>query len=192
MLVRQMGREFVDRFFATGELRLPSIESLRKLEDASRRDSQEGLHAITARPGSGILNSIITGGPPTYVLCASDVAMPPTSSPETRVLIIEHPQEFALAIARRLSNVRVVRHELCRYSSDRLQHFPFKVPGSRGKDMLLAVLEQNESARIEACFLKHARFAGENEYRFLWVCDGEPTREVFPICPEARIYCRIV
>lgn len=211
--VRYLPAEYVDNFFARGELLLTTYEKCRTHEDLARRDVNEGKSNFFLRHGTQATAGIQGVGRNSYMLCTSLAWSEEVSRRFSTncAFFIEDTEAFAHAIAKVLPGVQSLQHRACRYVNERSISGTIPNPlepeasklveaarsGTGGIDKLFHELREAMSERLEEAvvdktyFMKEAvPFAVEEEFRFVWTVDHAVGEPIVVTCPEAVQYCK--
>ena len=118
---RFMDKEYVDKFFEDGSLRLSSFAKFSQHEDEERKDDGEGKAISTLTDGKMTVILASQFGASSYVLCGSISSAPTVSEGfGPSAIVIEDTLNFAGAIARALPGYKHGIEGLCTYQSGKL------------------------------------------------------------------------
>ena len=198
VLTRYLEKEYVELFLKEGKLRLSSFKAFRNNPDEQQGDVFEGRASLQISTPNG--NHAITcmNGQEAYVLCAGTVENPSMeSSFKTEYgFRILNPLGFADAISRHIPGFVSGMEGLCSYRDNLLiskhDERPITPPDSYANPEEWAneydryVAEQAK----EAFFIKHAAYAHQGEYRFIWFASGVEKEFIDITCPEAVRFCQ--
>jgi hypothetical protein len=199
---RYLPKEYVDRFFDTGELRLSSVALFKQHKDEARADSDEGGALIAGLGGGKHLLASVSTGQQSYILCGSHIlsATIMNSFPGCDAAIeIASVPDFGQEIARQLAGFMSGISGYCIYANNRilvrhLDHVPFPLPPGEGEDVPVEMIAGalNAIGQGEELFLKHSKFSSQAEYRLIWNIDKPSQDHIFVVAPQARAFCRRV
>jgi hypothetical protein len=209
---RHLEREYVRKFFKTGELMLTTLPECRNHEKASRKDPYDGLINFSLRDGSQMLAGLNVAGSRSYVLCASR-----TSGREIHERLstdswieIKIPGGFAEAVGKAIPCTGEPLLGDCRYVEskevNKVAAAPLDEPAVRlfeeinkpGADPQAALVQaMAESAQLvegliggdDAFFEKHLAFEVEREFRFVWPVGHAVTGPARFLIPDAIQFC---
>lgn len=202
-LYRYLEKQFVDRFFETGMLRLSSFEKFSQHTDEQRLDRSEGKGIVTHVNAEGEGQTIIAAigqGQNAYVLCASSMYTDglAESFKTDSGFRVNDIFGFANAISRHVPGFVVGLEGPCLYlqkkvldrNMGRIDLDTLRVsPDSKNLDLSRMAQTVFSMAGDDMFFLKDSRYANQNEYRLLWVTAGQISPYVDINCPEARVFC---
>ncbi len=197
-VTRYLDSRFIDDFFASGRLRLPTFRLFRDHADEHRGDEMEGRVAAEIRGPNSHGVALTWNGQAVFVLCGGLVEGEHTERAfGTKAAIRIHDVvSFADVISRHIPGFLEGLQGNCIYREDTTlrkavtRHF--EPPISEDHAEAWAAKEDRFIAQqtIEGYFLKRLRYAEQNEYRLIWFAHGAETKEpLFVTCPEARQYC---
>lgn len=197
---RCMGAKHVEDFFRDGTLQLSSFAAFRTHKDEKRRDTHEGMVAISIEtPDGNGINGILPTPPPAYVLSASTIwpTYEELQDKELSYIAITDTTAFAAQVARQIPGCNAGIEGFCLYNaSEVLRCFddrPFPNPRDVPPDQFPAMLQNYMAPHvIEAYFLKRYDFVKEAEYRFIWFVDAPNKATTIVQAPLARTFCRRV
>lgn len=197
-VTRFLDERYVEEFFSSGRLRLPTFGTFRNHKDEERGDPNEGR--VNAEINTPSANHHVLGinGQEAYILCGGLVENPSMeASFSTKFGIrILNPLAFADTVSGRIPGFIGGYQGNCIYRNETFirKQTPelFESPANsenmekwaNGYDEFIG---QQTS---EAFFTKHLRYANQNEYRFIWFAQGCETSELYIHCPEARRFCQ--
>lgn len=203
---RFLPEKYIDSFFETGNLKITSFLHCKKLESKIRQDSNEGRG--TALGVDGHLRCEIDSGigDNALLLCTSlsknnNLSMDEHYSAAIKIINLNG---FIEAVTIKLINSGYcVSHILkgpCIYNDRIIQ----REINDQSLSNLIAEMENGNSFNFENLFALQRSIVSndlffskpieksiENEYRILWLLDGELNEEcIFIDVPEARQYCQ--
>lgn len=202
-LYRYLEKQFVNAFFETGALRLSSFEAFSKHKDEQRLDGSEGRGIVshTNSEGSGqTMMAVIGQGHRAYVLCAATIYSPDIAQDfaTNSGFRINDILGFSNAIARHIPGFNAGSEGSCHYLPKRVLDRDMGLvdieamrvsPGSKNLDMGKMMQAVFGMAGDDLLFLKHIRYAHQNEYRLLWNTSRDIDTHIDIQCPEARQFC---
>jgi len=196
-----MDQCWVDDFFNEGKLRLTAFSQFRTYTDEQRGDENEGLmHMVCKDVNGSTHNTGFVFNQPAYVLCGSTVESKDImhNFHVTSGFRILDTAAFGRAIARSIPFLQEGVQGHCMYREDSTVRrkdtdiFPFHPPTSEEDCKRISDAHHHylwQLNRFESFFVKKPSFAGQNEYRYLWIANGEANDEIHIKCPEATRYC---
>lgn len=199
---RYMNREFIEKFFDTGKLRLSSFKVFSEHEDDARGDDNEGWNVISLRGGDGVVIAGAQHGMNSLVLCASmrdDVALMQTFNADSYFKIVDTTM-FGISIASCLPHLidgvegpcqYLDGHFIRREVQDLPEHvFPVESTADGAAfDHRVAGNAAIAAVGADVYFSKRLRYADQQEYRFVWNVAQEVSGAIEIDCPAARQYC---
>jgi hypothetical protein len=200
---RYLEKEYVDKFFEDGTLRLSSFSAFKKHKDEQRGDPLEGLGLVIHRNGEGegqTFWAVMKNGHDAYVLCGSilSAAVLGESFGANSGFRINDTTGFADAVSRHIAGFAFGTEGLCHYADGRTVKRDFgridfsKFAASEDQqswDQQKVFSAIREMAGDDVYFLKDVRFANQSEYRMLWFTSGVVPDYIEIRCPEARQFC---
>jgi hypothetical protein len=193
-----MEKQYVDEFFNSGKLRIPSFKRFRSNTDEELGDPVEGLISAKIATPKGSHSIVAINGQEAYVLCATTV--------ESKSLEAKFKTEYGFRILNSLGFSNSISSHiagfvgglegLCSYRDETSinksikESFPppesFSNPEvwSQEYDKFIGIQSR------DAFFIKHAKYAHQTEYRFIWFAQGIEKEYIDIICPEARQFCQ--
>ena len=201
-LYRYMKREYVDRFFDDGTLRLSSFSYFGKHPDEERGDNQEGRGVVIHRNAEGEGQTILSKmakGIDTFILCGSmrfsdDLARAFDTDSGFR---IDDTTAFSDIVARHIPGFVQGAEGPCMYMARRMVvrdmgRIDFeamkKGPGENYNiDKLLQVM--NTMAGDDLFYIKLIKYAHQSEYRLIWGARQIVGDYIEIKCPEALQFC---
>ena len=196
---RYLDAKYVEAFFADGELRLSSVSNCRKHPDEVRGDLSEGSSMVGMEGGGRSFGAWITSGQNEYILCGAMVLSKELLSEFSgadAAIQIDDVVEFARCVADQLAGSTGGMSGACSYVDTKyliksVSGDPFPLPKDGGTIPVEDVLMATQRANLgEDRFLKHRRFVGQAEYRFVWSVDHPAADYITIKAPEARRFCR--
>lgn len=202
-LYRYLERPYVDAFFETGALRLSSFEQFSKHSDEQRLDGSEGrgiVSNITADSGGQTIMAAIGQGHTAYVLSTSNIFSAGISNDfkTDSGFRINDVLGFANAVSRHVPGFKAGMEGACHYLPKRMLerdmgHIDIDAMrvSSDSKEIDMGKMMQTVFglAGDDMFFLKHIRYASQNEYRLLWNTSNDVDGYIDIVCPEARQFC---
>jgi hypothetical protein len=195
---RLLPREFVEAFFATGELQLSSFTAFARHPDEAPRDTKEGHNVIVGRGPNTTTFASVVHGDDAYVLSATACA--PSNELLTRfgasaAIQIFDTTGFASAVAKHVPGMRFGFEGFCFYTDGAIE---YKVPDvdleayktgiANTLDMGKVMGKLQNIAGNAVYFRKRVRYSAELEYRWIWIAANPPEKLLVRV-PEARNYC---
>jgi hypothetical protein len=201
IVTRYLKSEHVDAFFKDGTLRLSPFRLFRENPDEQQGDDREGRIAAELRgPNSRHVVQAVNGQA-SFVLCGGLVenkGMEASFSTEAAFRILDTVR-FADFVSRHIPGFVAGMQGNCIYRDDTIlrkkfaHHFEPPV-AERDAETWSARQDQliSEQTR-EGFFIKHLKYAHQNEYRLIWFALGDESKEpLFVKCPDARNLCERV
>lgn len=204
-LYRYLERQFVERFFDTGELMLSSFTRCRAIEGA-RQDTREGRSNFSLFDGQRGIYGVSNSGSRTHFLCTSrllsESLMKKFSVDD--FFIVKRPLHFAYSLAECIQDVLSFEFQDCMYTDTGSEAY------SQNSIFLSNPNFENESECIEwaerqrahlgeivhqsfgnsALFTKRVSYQEEAECRFVWTLRHPASEQLLVSCPNAIAYCR--
>lgn len=195
-----MDQKYIDLFFDDGTLKLSSFESNRNIEDAIRKDKNEGTgdHFVISRDRKRVLPMKAR---------AFDHRMFCTSfSADTEGMMkhfnkngcfeIINTTGFGYEVARSLEQFQFGLEGIVTYKNnckiylplERHQYLPDLMNDVPPNEILFLYLDFLGRTNFDIFFTKNNQFESEHEYRFTWKC--KPNHSIYIKCPGAIKYCR--
>lgn len=198
-VVRYLAREYVDKFFEDGTLRLTSFQALWKHADEERRDELEGTSLVEIiAPGlpASLFSSRVVDE--TYVLCG--MAYETWDNPfghDAGIKIVD-TVSFAIAVGNRLPGCLRTMQGPCNYRAEPIHRMLPHAARTLGEadspsdfETKYAEFERlRQREQFEGLFTKSSRYSSQCEYRILWGCGGQQKEHVMLTCPEAVEFCQ--
>lgn len=204
---RYMNREFVERFFEDGILRISSFARFRSYPDEVRGDKSEGGGSIRGTGADkGFAFHLMTQvGENGYMLSASlesSQDLQKQFGADSQFTIVD-PLAFAVAISNAIPGSAQVFLGYCNYQPHRM--IEKAVPGLSSADFtdndgnfiiggpgMMKRMTQMVGTGIDLMFLKEHRYQYQAEFRFVWTINStffevEEFRDIS--CKEAVQYC---
>lgn len=199
-VIRYLEKEYVDRFFDTGELRLSTFDMFRQHPDERCRDEQEGKVLIDCITADGReLIGVAAFGLSAYVLCGTTVESAEMQRKMKRdsFFRITDTIGFAHAVAQSIPGFAGGVEGFCIYQDGRTI-MKYGTPPIGDLDALNKHRNRNallnhyiqQAAGTDAQFLKQSKFRDEAEYRFVWLTDRHVTEPITIHVPDARTFCQ--
>jgi hypothetical protein len=198
IIYRMMERQYVKRFFETGELLVSSFDRFQNHADEERKD-REGWNILMGR-GSGYTSFAVTGhGRNAYILCgtaAKDSSLMKHFSSDAAIQVFDSTA-FAGVITRHLPGVTQGFGGFCYYLDGSIES---KI-GDFDPDQLKQQKDDNtysfeqlakhiqDMAGRAVFFRKSTKFRHQVEYRWVWLADHPVTGSVVIHVPDARRFC---
>lgn len=200
---RYLEREYVDRFFNDGVLRLSSFAAFGKHPDEERNDPSEGWGVLNHHNTEGHGQEVyaaVSQGLDAYVLCGS--ALPSEVLKENfgtdSGFRINDPTGFANFVSHHIPGFRLGSEGPCIYVQSRLvernmgpiDFESMKIPGASGAmDMNKLSVLLSQIAGDDLYYMKPSKYAHQHEYRLLWLVTAQVTDFIEIKCPEAVQFC---
>lgn len=199
---RYMDQRHIDRFFTTGELKLSSFESNRKIEDEVRQDQREGHHQyqIVSRDRSKVQELHARVFNYHCMFCCS------TDADTTKMMKrfgvdgcfeIFNTTGFGYEVARVLQSFSYGQEGFVQYTDtiksvlllEQHLHLPdLTLPFEIGHTFpYISALSEMD---MEIMFRKRLRFVQDQEFRIVW--RTAPDHHLLILCPDALRFCRKV
>jgi len=188
-IVKMSKKKYVDDFFNEGKLQLGTFRYFQTMENDEARDPEEGNAVLAARNSHMTLFGHIGSGFNHYVFCTFD------GDPSDDVIRqfgyddsyeIVNVNGFTEAVSKTI-NARNSQRSRCLYKQHKALVSQLK------EDYIFNVLSADLSSVLAdkvQYFIKHKRFAHQQEYRFMWEVEEDKTKPLEIICPEAVQYCK--
>jgi hypothetical protein len=191
-------REYVERFFATGELKISSFKDFRKLKDEERKDD-EGKNVICLRGNNSTAFASLKQGMNAYILCGSslkDKSLMKQFKCDAAIQIY-NTTDFASIISRHIPGVISGFEGFCYYHDsaieckvDDVNIEQFKSnPNNDKLDINLLAGYMLNAAGSAVFFRKAKHFSHQMEYRWVWIVDHPVNESIIVKVPEARRFC---
>jgi hypothetical protein len=197
IIYRMMGRQYVDRFFETGELLVSSFDRFRQHPDEERRD-KEGRNIICGRGKKQTVFAVTGHGRDAFILCgtaAKDAHLMDAFSADAAIQIYD-PTAFASVITRQLPGVRQGFEGFCYYIDGSIEcnigDFELdQLKRTSGEQLDLNRLGGFvlNMAGLAVFFRKALRFRHQLEYRWVWITDHPVTDHLIIHAADARQFC---
>ena len=201
---RFMGKNRVEKFFETGELRISTYANFAKNDSLIRKDDDEGNVTLHSVEESLISKMGIGVGENALVLCTSLSQNNTFSDGTTYDACIEINDllSFIRVITLKLAekvNVKGVVHGSCMYhnkeiynraKNDILSEIMKQTSNGNSFDFALLTRLAEETGGNKVYFSKPMEKREECEYRIVWLTDKEQSDAIIINVPEATAYCR--
>jgi hypothetical protein len=194
---RYLEKQYVDAFFYDGSLRISSVDTFCSHEDAERQDSMEGRLTLLIRDYLGQKALHEGRANPAYILSCSRICSDELQATFKRNarMVITNPDGFAAEISKAIQSDSHFFHAPCVYTNN-LNQFHIELdkelvylPNDLKEVRAIKIRELAERAGPTIFFIKHRRFAHQDEYRFVWMADSNPRPYLDIKVPEARQFC---
>lgn len=198
IVYRMMEREFVDRFFSTGELKISSFEEFRKHKDEERKD-EEGRNVICLRGDNSTAFAVTGHGKNEYILCGSAIKDKGlmTSFGCDAAIQIYNTTEFANVVARHIPGVLRGFEGFCYYHNGSIE---CKIDDINIEQFMSNKANKNIDINLLGGYLlnvagsavyfrKATNFSHQMEYRWVWNTDHIVESSIIVHVPEARRFC---
>ena len=205
-LYRMLERQYVDKFFEDGTLRLSSFKLFREHNDEERRDTAEGgFGFVKHREREGdkdSLSAFVLMAPTDncYIMCGTTIYDPVlfSSFGADSGFRINDTTAFGAAVSSHIPGFNAGIEGGCLYMANRtierdignisLKDFESEI--EPGKDDLTKMMGFfSDIAGDDFYFAKDKRFSHQYEYRLLWFAHNTPEAFIDIRCPEARQFC---
>ena len=198
---RMMGREYVDRFFKTGELLISSFDKFSKHSDEQRLDN-EGRNILVAKGSNSTVISVTAHGQDSYILCGTarkDIELFKKFGCDAAIRIYD-TTGFGQTILRHLPGVQRGIEGFCVYHDEWIESNPRDL----NTDQIVNQLKEKKvmdskvlydivnAAGPGVYFQKQSRFFHQTEYRWVWITDHEVRDSSMIHVPDARNFCAAV
>lgn len=196
-LYRYEDEQWIDRFFATGELRLSLFSQFAKYDDPALGDTQEGRGLSEGVTSDNAFYMVsMSQGHNAYVFCTSTILAKNLRSLFKRnsAFVIDNPTAFAHEIARQIPGLAHVLVSPCEYRNRMVIQRNISAPAMKENERTLDTVAQmaNAAGGPELMFLKRAHYAYQCEYRLMWLVDERCHEPLSVKAPNARQFCRRV
>lgn len=197
---RYEDKEWIDKFFETGELRLSTFSKFSTYQDEQRGDTSEGLNILHGRGSNHEVFMVAGLGHSSLILCTStklDQQLATAFERDGAFEIMDTPA-FAREISRQLPGFRHGAEGPCIYTDGKIlrRKIDFDMEKFRAPDgnMDMAMLPhlQQQIGGLEQLFNKDQRYSQQAEYRLAWELDSLPANYIDIRAPLARQFCRPV
>ena len=198
-VVRYMEKQYVDRFFDTGELRLSCFAQFVQHRDEQREDRQEGRVLFDCRiADGGEIVGALYFGMQSFVLCGSTIYSEELmqSFGVDSYFRILNTTAFGTAVANVIPNCISGFEGPCIYKKGRLverQNMPsvgdmeaLKIDPDGKRKVETAI---HQAIGVEPFLVKQLKYSHQSEYRFVWVVSEDVKESVTVYAPEARQFC---
>lgn len=190
-------KEWADRFFETGELRISCIEAFRNFPDEIRGDRQEGKgSAYFTHQNKDISLILFDEAVNGYILSTTDTLNDEIIKAFNAVCAIKihNSAYFGLEVAKNLNSVQQGIEGDCNYVDDKSIEVDFSqqqnlINKAGFANDLLFQLELKRKVSTKSLFLKHQKYSYQKEYRFIWFSKGRASDPLIIQCPQARLIC---
>lgn len=198
IVFRMMKREYVDRFFDTGEIRISSYETFRHHNDEQRKDD-EGKNVLCFRGNNTTAFAVTKHGMNEYILCGSaikDKCLMTQFDCDAAIQIYD-TTGFASIVSRHIPGVLQGFEGFCYYLDgaieckvDDINIEQFKSENQNNKlDLNRLGGYVLNTAGSAVFFRKAKKFAHQMEYRWVWITDHPVNEPITIKIPEARRIC---
>ena len=188
VMYRFIGKEYIDRFFETGELQLSTFNRCKTAEVGGRSDTGEGICTFVGIMGDQTVETVVGAGGNPLMLCFSLGVNARHDKYDGSIVVHDFPR-FMMSITEELvkKGVPVLRvmHGPCTYSErlivkrgiredESMSQFVNAVSGNKSSfDFDLLRIIANQIGGVRNYFTKPPCFSDEQEYRMVWDCaDG--------------------
>jgi hypothetical protein len=200
-LYRYENKEYVDKFFETGEILISNFSTYKKYKDNQLGDATEGNTLnVGLSENDRSMGSVTSVGATAYSFCTStnlDEAYFPIFS-RNSAFRIKDPINFMREIERTLGRVTEAYYGNCIYLDKKIiqKNVPsFELndlkdniePDKVSFDKLMSLMEPIYGP--EQFFIKKMDYQAQNEYRFIWLTDRQVSEPKIIHCPEALKFC---
>ena len=198
IVYRMIEKEYVDLFFATGELRISSYEKFRQHKDEQRKDD-ERKNVICLRGNNSTAFAVTRHGMNEYILCGSavkDKGLMSQFNYDAAIQIYD-TTEFANIVSRHIPGVIQGFEGFCYYLDgaieckvDDVNIEQFK-SSSQNNELDLNLLGGYflNIAGSSVFFRKSKLYSHQMEYRWVWITDHLINEAITIKIPEARKIC---
>ena len=204
ILYRFIEEQYVDMFFETGKLKLTTFENCKKLEDANRKDENEGRCDLYGYDGQYKIEIGYGLGSVSFMLCTSlcsDYTDDKGVAYKKHIEIFD-AQGLLIAIAEQLKEngyrVKNIMFGPCFYTKKEFhgvvhsEAFREKLDKEQKFDWDEMTKLANSIGGNNMYFQKPVDKRWENEFRLLWIVDEiKKDQGVFVTVPNPERYCRI-
>lgn len=202
-IYRYLDKQYVDKFFESGTLRLSSFDAFSRHEDEQRLDISEGKGIVAHRNSEGTGQTIIAAvgqGHDCYVLCTSTIHSKAIAEDfkTDSGFRINDIIGFANAVSRQIQGFRRGLEGSCEYLEDKILNRDMghidldsmRISNdSNSLDMGKVMQSVFGMAGDDLFFIKHRKYASQNEYRLLWSTSNKMAPYIDIECPEAVRFC---
>ena len=200
IIYRMMAKEYVERFFATGELLISSFDRFRQHADEQRKD-KEGWNIICGRGTKQTVFAVTGHGRDAFILCgtaAKDPDLMDAFNADAAIQIYD-PTAFASVITRQLPGVRQGFEGFCYYIDGSIECNISDFELDQLKQTSGGNLDLNRlggfvlnMAGLAVFFRKALKFRNQLEYRWAWITDHSVTDHIVIHAADARQFCATV
>jgi hypothetical protein len=197
IIYRMMAKEYVDRFFATGELLVSSFDRFRQHADEERRD-KEGWNIICGRGTKQTIFAVTGHDRDAFILCgtaAKDAQLLDAFGADAAIQIYD-PTAFASVVTRQLPGVRQGFEGFCCYIDGSIECNIGDFELDQLKQSSGQNLDMNRlggfvlnMAGLAVFFRKALKFRHQLEYRWVWITDHPVTDHIIIQAADARQFC---
>ncbi|MCX6351314.1 MAG: hypothetical protein NTX03_05575 [Bacteroidetes bacterium] len=190
--------KYLDDFFNKGEIKVSCFENFKKYPDEIRGDTEEGgagliwddkdsnTHFLKYEAGLNAFILSTTNEINDKIIEAFDAKC---------AIKINHPNFFALELAKKIPFVTAGLEGNCDYSSSRLHFFEKEIQTDKHFQKLDFQNNQNSQVILQQLtqgmelFLKLDKYSYQKEYRLVWFSSKKINDAFVVTCPEAIAYC---
>lgn len=203
VLYKYLDQVYIDRFFETGEIKLGTYNSFSKTEDKYRTDYQEGTHEYVVwnknRTHKWTLRRMTGGHNVIYCTSASNEFEKLTRKFNCNGYFkIINSLGFAYALAKSIKGFQLGLEGPAIYTETGQTNFyteKYKVDDFTNDTPVHEIFKTFDvisKINFDLYFSKRSDdYKDENEYRFVWLLDHEPSEDEQIInCPNALQYCQ--
>lgn len=182
-------KEHIDKFFASGAIRLGSFAYYNSFEHKEIGDDQEGVTVLVARNKMRTVVGQYGTGYNNRIFCAC-IDYPSKSTIKkfgyNDGYIIRDPEQFSLAIKKAISSSKHTYSKFI-YGKDKVIESP------QGKvDLNKLSANLGDMVNQSKYFIKNQHYAHQNEFRFLWDMGSDQSGFLDIQCPDAVRFCERV
>ena len=205
ILYRFIEEQYVDMFFKTGKLKLTTFENCKKLEDANRKDENEGRCDLYGYDGQYTIKMDYGVGSDAIMLCTSLCSdyTDDKGIAYKKYIEIFDVQGLLIAIAEQLKGigcrVKNIMFGPCFYTKKELhgevhsEAFREKLDKEKKFDWDEMTKLANTIGGNNMFFQKPIEKRSENEFRLLWIVDDiKKDQDIFVTVPNPERYCKII
>jgi hypothetical protein len=197
-----MNKEFIERFFDTGKLRLSTFKNFSEHEDDERNDAIEGRNVISVRGKNGVVIARARHGLNSFIFCTSmreDLALMKLFDATSYFKIVDTTM-FGISIASCIPYLIDGVEGPCQYLDGHYirrevenlpEHvFPNETQSADVQfDHRVGTNAALAAVGADVYFSKRTRYVSQQEYRFIWNVTHEVNDFLEIECPAARQYC---
>ena len=200
VIYRFLEREYVDKFFETGELLLSTFENFSKHDDEKRRDERDGKGIFIGRAPSSTIYIPASHNFNSFVFCS--VGFSPTVKTfdkfkKDAAIQVFNTTDFAAAVSKHIPGFKEGMEGYCYYTNAGIEakiteEYVEKIKALKGKPVKYEDIKDTHTKNIitnSLFFTKRIEYIEEHEYRMLWMTNSKIKEAIKIFVPEAIDLC---